>query len=79
MSQNSEIDSEDDGYSFLYCEIDSEAYLDELDRIIWIGLDLRAEPEESEYDRVCCRCGESLSADGRCENRQCRRSINPSY
>ncbi len=50
-----------------YCKIERESIWDgsvEVD----IGIDLRMIPEDSEYDRVCCRCGESLSADGVCDS-----------
>lgn len=49
-----------------YCADIRDYY--ELDgKPIWSGIDFRSEPEDSENDRVCCMCGESLSADGKCD------------
>lgn len=52
---------------FKYCEIQSEYIEIEPDRYEDIGIDLRSLPVDSQYDRVCCRCGESLSVDGKCD------------
>ena len=36
-------------------------------RYEYIGIDFRSDPIDSEVDRVCCECGESLCADGKCD------------
>ncbi len=56
-------------YRFMYCEIQNEAVFTDDGRLISdIGIDIRSEPVDSLYDRVCCKCGESLSADGKCDH-----------
>lgn len=58
---------------FKYCEIQTEYVEDQTGHRDNIGIDLRSLPVDSEVDRVCCRCGESLSVDGICD--QCENEM----
>lgn len=53
---------------FRYCEVQDEVIKLPNGSLHAIGIDLRSVPEDDPYDRVCCRCGESLSVDGRCDS-----------
>lgn len=52
---------------FKYCEIQTECIEIDSNRYEDIGVDFRSLPVDSRVDRICCRCGESLSADGKCD------------
>lgn len=52
---------------FKYCKIETEEVEISTGRYKNIGIDFRSEPVDSRVDRVCCRCGESLSSDGKCD------------